>query len=129
VHPQFRYAPYPYQGVPEAAAPQPQPNYGAYPQQQAPYGNPVAYSTDVHRVIPPRSVGVAYLLWFFLGWFGVHHFYLNRTGWGVAYLLVTVLLGWTGVGLLFVGLGCLVDLFRIRGYTRQANLRLTGYRF
>ena len=38
-----------------------------------------------------KSVGIAYLLWFFFGGLGVHRFYLGRTGSGVAMLLLTIL--------------------------------------
>jgi hypothetical protein len=34
-----------------------------------------------------RSVLVAYLLWFFLGFFGAHNFYLKRTGIAVVQLI------------------------------------------
>lgn len=40
-----------------------------------------------------KSQTVAVLLAWFLGGFGVHKFYLGRTGWGIAYLL----LFWTGI--------------------------------
>ena len=33
-----------------------------------------------------RSALLAYLLWFFLGWFGLHRFYLGRIGSGPALL-------------------------------------------
>lgn len=112
--------------------PQYDPGSGTYRQHQAPqYGQQVVYQTVVQHVpiAPPRSMGVAYVLWFFLGFFGVHHFYLGRNGQGLAYLLLTVLLGWVGLGLLIVGIALLVDLFLIPTYTRDANYRLTGYRF
>lgn len=97
----------------------------AYPVPQRPMGwYPVAYQAPA---APPKSSGVAYLLWFFFGLFGVHHFYLGRTGWGVAYLLSTLLLGWLGLGVILVMVGCFIDLFLIPSYTRDANRRLTGY--
>ena len=37
-----------------------------------------------------KSTGIAYLLWFFLGSLGIHKLYLGKTGWGIAYLLLTV---------------------------------------
>lgn len=58
-----------------------------------------------------KSVGVAYLLWFFLGLFGVHRFYLGHTGMGCLYLL-------TGG---FFGIGWLVDLFLIPSMVEEAN--------
>lgn len=79
---------------------------------------------------PAKSTAVAYVLWFFLGLLGIHHFYLGRNGWGLAYLLTTLLLGWVfGLGFLLVGVGCLVDLFLIPSYTRAANGWAHRYRY
>lgn len=50
-----------------------------------------------------KSKGVAYLLWFFLGWAGGHKFYLGKIGMGVLYLFT---------GGLF-GIGWLIDLFTL----------------
>ncbi|MGY1712151.1 TM2 domain-containing protein [Geodermatophilus sp. SYSU D00758] len=60
--------------------------------------------------MPYKDGTAAWLLWFFLGGFGAHHFYLGRTGWGVAYaigfvlswLLSVVLIGFLGLAALFV---------------------------
>ncbi len=112
--------------------PQYDPRVGAtMPPQPQFYRQQVVYQTVVHQgpVVGPKSMGVAYLLWFFLGFLGIHHFYLGRAGQGLAYLLLTVLLGWIGLGVIIVGLALLVDLFLIPTYTRDANLRRTGYRF
>jgi TM2 domain-containing membrane protein YozV len=57
------------------------------------------------------STGIAYLLWFFLGVFGVHRFYLGKTGSGLLWLL-------TG-GL--CGIGQVVDLFLIPSMVDEAN--------
>lgn len=48
-----------------------------------------------------KSKGVAYLLWFFLGIFSAHRFYLGKFGSGILYLFT---------GQLF-GIGWMVDLF------------------
>lgn len=122
---------------PTAAYPPPpqyDPQSGGYGQFQQPhpqFGQQVVYQTVVHQgpIFAPKSIGVAYVLWFFLGFLGIHHFYLGRNGMGIAYLLLTVLLGWVGLGLIIVGVALLVDLFLIPTYTRDANYRLTGYRF
>lgn len=52
-----------------------------------------------------KSKGTAYLLWLvsFFGWFGFHHFYLGKSGKGVA---------WIFTGGIF-GIGSLIDLFTL----------------
>lgn len=77
-----------------------------------------------------RSVLVAYLLWFFLGYFGVHRFYLGRVGSGLAMLalfglswaLTFLLVGYAG--LLLIGLWWLIDLLLIPGMTARYNQRV-----
>ncbi|TDQ51629.1 TM2 domain-containing protein [Actinorugispora endophytica] len=58
-----------------------------------------------------KSVGVAYVLWFFLGALGIHKFYLGKTGLGIAYIFT---LGFLGFGLLY-------DLFTLPSQVRAAN--------
>jgi TM2 domain-containing membrane protein YozV len=72
-----------------------------------------------------KSTGVAYLLWFFLGGFGAHRFYLGSTGPAVAQLLL-LLLGWVPLfmGWVVLGIWLLADLFLIPGIARDANMRL-----
>lgn len=43
-----------------------------------------------------KSKTVAYLLWFFLGGFSIHRFYLGKIGTGILYLLTgqLLLIGW-----------------------------------
>ena len=55
------------------------------------------------------STGAAYVLCLFLGAFGIHRFYLGRTGSAIAMLL----LGLTIFGLLITGIWALIDLFLI----------------
>ena len=50
-----------------------------------------------------KSVGIAYLIWFFLGWIGVHRFYLGHTGSGIAMLIIFVISAITA----FVAVGLL----------------------
>ena len=65
------------------------------------------------------SLVVAYLLWFFLGMFGGHNFYLKRTGVAVAQLILTL----TIVGMLITIVWVIVDAFLIPSWVpRQNNL-------
>jgi TM2 domain-containing membrane protein YozV len=59
-----------------------------------------------------KSKGVAYLLWFFLGIFSAHRFYLGKIGTGILYLLT---------GQLF-GIGWVIDLFILGGMVDKYNL-------
>lgn len=61
-----------------------------------------------------KEISIAYLLWFFLGIFGVHKFYLNRPGMGVVYILTFG----------FLGLGWLYDLFTLPQQVNDANSRI-----
>lgn len=64
-----------------------------------------------------KSKGVAYLLWFFLGMFSAHKFYLGKIGIGILYLLTGQLLG----------IGLLIDLFtlgsQVDHYNTQVELK------
>ena len=59
--------------------------------------------SDEEITMNKKSIIVCYLLWFFLGVFGVHKFYLGKTAMGVIYLLTGGLLG----------IGWFIDLFLI----------------
>lgn len=78
-----------------------------------------------------KGTGMAYLLWFFLGVFGIHRFYLNRKGSAIA-LLALFVTGWITsvilIGFLFLfigGIWLFVDLFLVAGMVRVENERLT----
>lgn len=77
-----------------------------------------------------KRIGVAYLLWFFLGMFGAHRFYLGQTGSGVAILILTVvsiLLSFVMIGfvlLLVPWIWVIVDAFLIPGMARDHNNKL-----
>ena len=58
-----------------------------------------------------KEVVVAYLLWFFLGLFGGHRFYLGHVGLGILYLF-------TFGGL---GIGWIIDALMMPQLVRQAN--------
>lgn len=77
-----------------------------------------------------KSALLAYILWFFLGWFGLHRMYLGRIGSGVAMLLLQgvswlthfILIGYLGFAIL--ALWWLIDAVLIPGMTRDHNNRL-----
>jgi|SRR6185312_344006 len=50
-----------------------------------------------------KSKSTAYILWFFLGLFGAHKFYLNKTGMGILYFFTA--------GIFFFG--WFIDLFTL----------------
>jgi TM2 domain-containing membrane protein YozV len=64
-----------------------------------------------------KTPAVAYVLWFFLGLFGAHNFYLKRTGVAVAQLLITL----TVVGAIATFIWVIVDAFLIPGWVRNQN--------
>jgi TM2 domain-containing membrane protein YozV len=64
-----------------------------------------------------KTALVAYILWFFLGLFGAHNFYLGRTGVAVAQLILSL----TIVGMVITIVWALVDAFLIPGWVRRQN--------
>ncbi|XP_067653651.1 uncharacterized protein [Haliotis asinina] len=62
---------------------------------------------------PEKSLVEAYILALVLGWLGAHHFYLRRTGFGLVYFFTFGLLG----------VGYVVDLFRLPCLVKEANRR------
>ena len=64
-----------------------------------------------------KSAVIAYVLWFFLGLFGAHNFYLGRKGVGIAQVLLTITL----VGSVITFFWVLVDAFLIPGWVRREN--------
>ena len=64
-----------------------------------------------------KTAFVAYLLWFFVGLFGGHNFYLKRTGVAVTQLILSL----TIVGMLITVIWVLIDAFLIPGWVRNQN--------
>jgi TM2 domain-containing membrane protein YozV len=80
----------------------------------------------------PKSMGIAYALLLFLGSFGLHRFYLDRVGSGVAQLLLNIV-GWLTVWfvigfipLAILWIWLLVDLFLTASMVREANRTVTA---
>jgi len=77
-----------------------------------------------------KSALLAYILWFFLGLFGIHRMYLGRIGsdigmlvlHGLSWLTWWILIGWIGFAIL--GLWWLIDALLIPGMTQSYNNRL-----
>lgn len=67
-----------------------------------------------------KSKGVAYLLWLFFGFFGAHRIYLERTGSGIAQLILTL----TGIGLLVTLPWWIADAFLIPGMAGRKNAEI-----
>ncbi|WP_200809851.1 TM2 domain-containing protein [Demequina sp. NBRC 110054] len=69
--------------------------------------------------LPMKDTFITYILWFFLGVFGVHQFYMGKIGRGILYLLTA------GV----FGIMVIWDLFTIPAQVRQVNAqRAAGIR-
>jgi TM2 domain-containing membrane protein YozV len=118
-HGPYQHGPYqhgPYQQGPyQHMAPQPYPG-AAYP--------------PAHPLAPMqyKDTTAAYLLWFFTGSFGGHHFYLGRTHRGVAYA-ITCVLSWMLLFFLIGALGLItlfvlwvIDGVQLSDRLRQHNL-------
>lgn len=80
-----------------------------------------------------KSPVIAYLLWWFLGVFGGHRFYLGKTGSAVAMLVVSLcaiplMLVAIGFVMIFVtAIWALIDAFLIPGMVREHNMRLADW--
>ena len=61
----------------------------------------------------PKSRLAYILLAIFLGGFGIHNFYAGYTKKAVIQLLLTVLLGWTGVVALGVLVWIIIDIIQV----------------
>lgn len=93
-------------------------------------------TNDVNKMMQydanKKSVGIAYLLWFFFGMLGVHRFYLSQTGTGLAILFLTlgsIFLSVVGIGLVTIWIPIIwvfIDIFLIPGMARQFNNSLAS---
>ena len=105
--------------VQPSAMPPPVPGTGASSQYvqatRGPAHAPVAQvPMAAYRAVsgrPDKSLGITYVLWLFLGFLGIHHFYLGKWQRGLWYLFT--------FGLLFLGL--VVDLFTLPWQVKRVN--------
>jgi len=44
-------------------------------------------------MVRPKNKATAFLLCFFLGFLGLHQFYLGNTAWGAGHLMATIVVG------------------------------------
>ena len=92
--------------------------------------------SDAQRIMAydaqKKSPVAAYLLWWFLGYFGAHRFYLGRIGSATVMLIIMlfsllltlVVVGF--IGIIGIGVWWLVDAFLIPGIVKRHNMRLAA---
>lgn len=74
-----------------------------------------------------KNMILAYVLWWFLGWAGVHRFYLGKTQSGLAQLALSVIGGATAIlliGYVFLGIWgiwWMMDAYFVQKYVHEAN--------
>ena len=78
--------------------------------------NPQAIFYQQYEAVRRDEI-VGVLLALFLGVFGVHHFYLRRTGLGILYICLTVTL----VGAAITGIASFIECFFMPGRVREYN--------
>ncbi len=64
-----------------------------------------------------KSMLVAYILWYFLGFLGAHRFYIGKKGSAITQLILTI----TIVGLIVNAVWWIVDAFLLHGYIKEKN--------
>ncbi|WP_059041837.1 MULTISPECIES: TM2 domain-containing protein [Paenibacillus] len=64
-----------------------------------------------------KNMFVAYILWYFLGIFGGHRFYMGKIGTAVTQLILSL----TVVGLIATGIWWIVDAFLVHTWVKRHN--------
>lgn len=67
-----------------------------------------------------KNMVVAYILWYFLGLFGGHRFYMGRTGTAVTQLILSI----TVIGLIATCIWWIVDAFLVHTWVKQYNAEI-----
>lgn len=88
-----------------------------------PVNGPVVGAARAPKVFPEgKSHLVYWVLGLYLGSLGIHNFYLGEKTQGIIKLLITLLLGWTGIGVLAVVIWSLIEVFpSIKYSVKQAE--------
>jgi TM2 domain-containing membrane protein YozV len=69
-----------------------------------------------------KNMVVAYILWYFLGIFGAHRFYMKKTGTAVTQLILSI----TVVGLIATSIWWVVDAFLLHTWVKDHNRHVEG---
>ncbi len=77
----------------------------------APYSNPQAVFYQQYEIVRRDEI-VGILLALFLGTFGIHHFYLRRTGLGILYVIFC----WSGIPTILGFIECFFMPARVREF-------------
>ncbi|NMM54019.1 TM2 domain-containing protein [Paenibacillus aquistagni] len=64
-----------------------------------------------------KNMVIAYVLWYFLGLFGGHRFYMGRTGSAVAQLILSI----TVIGMIVTFIWWVVDAFTLHNMVKERN--------
>jgi TM2 domain-containing membrane protein YozV len=76
-----------------------------------------------------KNLGLAYALWFFLGTFGAHRFYLGKIKTGIAFLVIAFL-GWILLFIPYIVLGIwwLIDIYYVNKYVVEHNNEMRNHK-
>jgi len=64
-----------------------------------------------------KNMVVAYVLWYFLGIFGAHRFYMGKTGSAIAQLILSITL----IGTIVTSIWWIVDAFLLHTWVKERN--------
>ena len=84
---------------------------------------------QMHYSTRAKSVSTTYVLWFFLGFWGIHRFYLGQSQLGImtigACIVLSILAMFTfGISLIPLGIWWIIELFTLVGTVRSINLAI-----